>query len=65
MAYNREKQLRENISAIRCALNVDAEKRIASAQERDVLRKYAGFGGLKFILNKAEDPADIQSCVWR
>lgn len=36
-----------------------------SADEREVLRKYAGFGGLKCILNDANELADAASGVNR
>ena len=60
MAYNREKQFRENIDAIRCALQISSIHRAPTSEERDVLRKYEGFGGLKFILNDADERSDIE-----
>lgn len=54
MAYNKERQLRDNINAIRLALRLGVEHRSAeNATERETLRRYSGFGGLKFILNDA------------
>ena len=51
--------MRDNIEAIRLALNLGVKGRGAqSAEEREVLRKYAGFGGLKCILNDANELAD-------
>ena len=59
MAYNRLKVMRDNIEAIRLALRLGVEGRSAqTAEEREVLRKYAGFGGLKCILNDANELAD-------
>ena len=59
MAYNRLKVMRDNIEAIRLALRLGVEGRSAqSAEEREILRKYAGFGGLKCILNDADELAD-------
>ena len=59
MAYNRLQTMRDNIEAIRLVLRLDVEKRTAqTAEEREILRKYAGFGGLKCILNDASELAD-------
>ena len=59
MAYNKERQLRDNINAIRLALRLGVEHRSAeNATERETLRRYSGFGGLKFILNDATEFAD-------
>ena len=59
MAYNRLQTMRDNIEAIRMAFSLGVKGRGAqSAGEREVLRKYAGFGGLKCILNDANELAD-------
>ena len=58
MAYNRLQTMRDNIEAIRLAFRLGAEKRSATDEEREILRKYAGFGGLKCILNDANELAD-------
>jgi len=59
MAYNRLQTMRDNIEAIRLAFRLGVAGRTAqSAEEREVLRKYAGFGGLKCILNDANELAD-------
>ena len=59
MAYNRFQTMRGNIEAIRLALRLGVEKRHAeSAEEREALRRYAGFGGLKCILNDADSLLD-------
>ena len=59
MSYNRLRTMRDNINAIRLALRLDVEHRHAeNALEREVLRRYAGFGGLKCILNDADELAD-------
>ena len=51
--------MRDNIEAIRLALRLGVEGRTAqNAEEREILRKYAGFGGLKCILNDANDLED-------
>lgn len=51
--------MRDNIEAIRLALNLGVAERTAQTpEEREVLRKYAGFGGLKCILNDANELSD-------
>ena len=51
--------MRDNIEAIRLAFRLGVAGRTAqSAEERDILRKYAGFGGLKCILNDADELVD-------
>ena len=59
MAYNRLRTMRDNIEAIRLVLRLGVAGRTAqNAEERGTLRKYAGFGGLKCILNEANDLED-------
>ncbi len=59
MVYNRLQTMRDNIEAIRLALSLGVKGRGAqTAEEIAVLRKYAGFGGLKCILNDANELAD-------
>ena len=58
MAFNRKQKLRENIEAIRTAFILEREQRAATAEERAILRKYCGFGGLKCILNPAKELTD-------
>lgn len=59
MAYNKLQTMRDNIEAIRLALRLGVAGRTAqTAEEREILRKYAGFGGLKCILNDADELAD-------
>lgn len=51
--------MRDNIEAIRLALSLGVKGRGAqTAEEIAVLRKYVGFGGLKCILNDANELAD-------
>ena len=51
--------MRDNIEAIRLAFSLGVKGRGAqTAEEIAVLRKYAGFGGLKCILNDANELAD-------
>ena len=59
MAYNKLQTMRDNIEALRLALHLGVAGRTAqNAEEREILRKYAGFGGLKCILNDADELAD-------
>ena len=59
MAYNRLQTMRDNIEAIRMAFSLGVKGRGAqTAEEIAVLRKYTGFGGLKCILNDANELAD-------
>ena len=51
--------MRDNIEAIRLAFRLGVEKRSAQTdEERAILGKYSGFGGLKCILNDANELAD-------
>lgn len=52
--------MRQNIDAIKLALRLDKEHRKATLEEREILAKYSGFGGIKAILNPADKPEDIQ-----
>ena len=59
MSYNRLQTMRDNIEAIRLALRLGvAGRSTQTPEEREVLRKYAGFGGLKCILNDANELSD-------
>ncbi len=59
MSFNRLQTMRDNIEAIRLVLKLGVAGRTAqTAEEIAVLRKYAGFGGLKCILNDANELAD-------
>lgn len=58
MAYNRLQTMRNNIQAISVAFRLGVEKRPPTADEREALGRYAGFGGLKCVLNDANELAD-------
>ncbi|MFV0590659.1 MAG: N-6 DNA methylase [Draconibacterium sp.] len=60
MSYNKRLHLRQNIDAIKLAFRLDRENRNANPEERKVLTKYSGFGGIKTILNPIGKPEDIQ-----
>lgn len=56
--YNKEQALRDNTEAIRTAYRIEIEGRSATEEEQAVLRKYTGFGALKFILNDTDEMID-------
>ncbi len=58
MAFNRKEKLRGNIEAIRTAFALERERRAATPEEREVIGRYCGFGGLKCILNPASSLTD-------
>ena len=58
MSFNRLQTMRGNIEAIRTAFRLGVEKRGSNAEEMEVLGRYAGFGGLKCILNDADSLMD-------
>ena len=58
MSYNRLNTMRDNTEAIRLAFRLGVEHRGPDIQECGILRKYAGYGGLKCILNPADSIAD-------
>ena len=51
MSYNKLKSLVANKEAIKTALQIRREKRKATQEEREILAKYSGFGGISEILN--------------
>ena len=56
--------MRDNIEAIRMVFRLGVAGRTAqNAEEREILRKYAGFGGLKCILNDANELADAAKWI--
>lgn len=59
MAFNRKAKLHDNIEAIKLLFHLDKEGRTATDQEREILSKYCGFGGLKQILNPADSLMDV------
>ena len=65
MAYNKRQKLQDNIDAIRIALQIEKEGRTATDVEREVLKKYSGFGGLKFILNPVDKDSIQDEKVWK
>ncbi len=59
MAFDKKRILQQNMEAIRTVFNLEKEARSATKEEMAVLNKYAGFGGLKFILNPVGTADDV------
>ncbi len=60
MAYNKKEVLKANTEAIRVVLRLEKERRGATETEKNLLRGYQGFGGLKCVLNRTDNPDDIR-----
>ena len=60
MAYNKKEVLQANTEAIRMVLRLEKERREATEAEKSILRNYQGFGGLKCVLNRTDNPDDIR-----
>ena len=58
MAFNRKEKLRDNIEAIRTIFTLEKQQRAATPEEREILGRFCGFGGLKCILNPAANLLD-------
>lgn len=63
MGFNKRQHLQHNIEALRIAFTLEKEKRQATAEERLLMMRYSGFGGLKFVLNPIANEIDINH--WR
>lgn len=61
MSYNKRTHLRANIEAIRTVLALEREQRTATDDEKNILKGYSGFGGLKCVLNPANSLADTSA----
>ncbi|MBQ7471074.1 MAG: N-6 DNA methylase, partial [Prevotella sp.] len=62
-AYHKGQKLDDNLKAIELAFRLEREHRSATESEREVLSRYSGFGGLKFILNPCDSEADRDKWV--
>ena len=60
MSYNKKAVLAANTAAIGLLLRLEKEQRSATEEEQKVLRAYQGFGGLKCILNRTDQPEDVR-----
>ena len=65
MAYNKRQKLQDNIAAIRTVFQLEKEGRTATDAEREVLKRYSGFGGLKFVLNPVDKDSIQNEKVWK
>ena len=54
-----------NTEAIRVVLRLEKERREAIEEEKATLHGYQGFGGLKCVLNRCDNPDDLRywSCL--
>ena len=57
MAYNKRQKLSDNIAALRVAFAAAGGQQV-SEEDRDLLKRFSGFGGLKFILNPCDKVED-------
>ena len=55
MNYNKLKSLVANVQAIQTAVEVRTQGRKATADEKEILSRYSGFGGIKEVLNIGTD----------
>ena len=60
MAYNKKNVLEANTEAIRVVLRLEKERREATEAEKNILRNYQGFGGLKCVLNRCNSSDDLR-----
>lgn len=60
MAYNKKEVLQVDTEAIRVVLRLEKERSEATEAEKSILRNYQGFGGLKCVLNRTDNPDDIR-----
>ena len=51
MSYNKLKSLVANVAAIATAMKIRIDDRQATDEEKEVLSRYSGFGGIKDVLN--------------
>ena len=51
MSYNKLKSLVANVEAIATAMKIRIDDRQATDQEKEVLSRYSGFGGIKDVLS--------------
>ena len=59
MAFNKKAKLKDNIDAIRLMFDLEKSGRKADVSEKEILRNYCGFGGLKSILYPASSLSDM------
>jgi len=55
MSYNKLEALVANVEAIETAMKIRMQGRQATVQEKEILSRYSGFGGIKEVLNIGTD----------
>ena len=68
MSYNKLKSLVANVEAIETAMKIQVQGRQATAEEKEILSRYSGFGGIKEVLNIGTDKpigGDMQEPIQR
>lgn len=64
MAYNKRKQLQNNIEALRAVFDSHRDSQIPEndpkRNAKSIMQDFSGFGGLKCVLNPAEKDSDIE-----
>lgn len=55
MSYNKLASLVANVDAIETAMNIHVQGRKPTADEKEALSRYSGFGGIKEVLNIGTD----------
>ncbi|MDH6310056.1 N12 class adenine-specific DNA methylase/predicted RNA methylase [Dysgonomonas sp. PFB1-18] len=58
MSFSKKAHLKANIEAIQLIFLLDKEDRKPTKEEQSILKQYAGFGGLKCVLNPANSLTD-------
>lgn len=68
MSYNKLKALAANVEAIETAMKIRVQGRQATPEEKEILSRYSGFGGIKEVLNIGTDKpvsGDIKKTLQR
>ena len=55
MSYDKLTSLMANVEAIETAVNIHVQGRTATTDEKEILSRYSGFGGIKEVLNIGTD----------
>ena len=55
MNYNKLKSLVANVEAIETAVQIHVQGRTATADEKEILARYSGFGGIKEVQDIGTD----------
>ena len=58
MSYNKLKSLVANVEAIETAMKIQVQGRQATAEEKEILSRYSGFGGGKSSVSCPLKPSD-------